>query len=153
MDRPSYHVDPQSQIMFAPGSTSHMFDLETARPYRYKPDKDNPEMMAFHHSEEWTGAAGAVSFQVYDDFTPLNESSGTQMARVEVEASWDISEHYDLSVKPGGGLEFVYETPAKVPFQVLTKGILRGTAIARIHTANVTIVSLLYLYLFLRYTI
>tara|TARA_Y100000592_G_C5426564_1_gene296062 strand:- start:593 stop:922 length:330 start_codon:yes stop_codon:yes gene_type:complete len=82
----------------------------------------------------------AVRFAFYDDPISLQEASGTQMARVEVATSWDVAKHYDLTVKSNGQLEFVYETPTKVPFQVLTKGLLRGTALVRLHNVNVTLV-------------
>ena len=94
--------------------------------------------MPFVHSD--TKPPSAVSFDFYEDPTPLNESSGVQMARIEVETSWDKTKHYDLHVHHNDKMEFIYNKPSRIPFQVLEKGILRGTALVKIHNAEVLLV-------------
>ena len=138
MDRPSYHIAESEKIHVSPGSSSNLFDAETGNPYVFIPDSQNPEVMPFVHSD--TKPPSAVSFDFYEDPTPLNESSGVQMARIEVETSWDKTKHYDLHVHHNDKMEFIYNKPSRIPFQVLEKGILRGTALVKIHNAEVLLV-------------
>ena len=140
MDRPSYHVPPDQTIDTNSDGMVHFFDTASGNPYVYTPDESNPEIMAFG-----VGAARAspkpANLTFFDDRTPLNESDGTIMARVEVPTTWDIHRHYDLRAHPTtSAMELVYETPSKLPFLLFEKGKLRGTGLARIGSANVTVV-------------
>ena len=136
MDRPSYHVREDQEIHLVSGMEVNLFDTDTGGAYVYVPDEDNPEKMAFTFGDS---AAKSVEFEIYNDRTPLGDPSGTQLARIEVKTAWDPQKHYDLR-EHGGNLEFVYDTESKVPFLVLSKGVLRGTALVKIGTKNVTLV-------------
>ena len=146
-----YHTHPDDLMHIAAGSLSNLFDTETGRAYRATLDEANPEVLLFQH----TGGARKPSpllFAMNDDPTPLAEVSGTQMARVQVAADWDKSKYYDLTSKTGG-LEFVYETPSQVPFQILQRGILRGTALVRLGNTSFTMVSKSIAYLCVAHTL
>ena len=135
MDRPSYHVLPDNEIHLL-GTESNLFDTDTGQAYQYVPDESNPEKMPFSFGDS---PAKPVSFQIYNDRTALSDPSGTQLARIEVKTDWDLEKHYDLR-ENNGVFEFVYNIESKVPFLVLRKGLLRGTALVKIGTKNVTLV-------------
>jgi len=135
MDRPSYHVLPDNEIHLL-GTKSNLFDTNTGQAYQYIPDESNPGKMPFSYGDS---PPKPVSFQIYNDRTALSDPSGTQLARVEVTTDWDLEKHYDLREK-NGLFEFVYNIESTVPFLVLKKGVLRGTALVRIGTKNVTLV-------------
>ena len=140
MDRPSYHVDPAHRMDLVQGPSYHLFDTATGLPYAFQPDEVNPEIMAFEYASTHGTKPSPVSFSLFDDPVELHEPSGTQKANVEVEAFWDPTKHYDLSInKASQKLEFVYNSPTRIPFQVLVNGILRGTALIRLHNSNITL--------------